>query len=253
MVNAIVHLLVLSVVAFFHFLLEHRMADIQDWVYFHGWEVVSLGKIIALFIISRFVGILSIERRPFISLFHLKRGFLKKDILIALTIFILGIVIVGKPNHVPTAEIDTYRVMMSFVGHLVFYGSDALLILALNEYLPLKRSYWPYQVVLFSLLSYLIQRNVFLFGVRWEGDVIFSLILVFYLLKVRGEFVWLHSFLAITLLFSPLSTFFGLDPLWGSKFSPFQFTGAMGGLEIGVFTLLTLVFLRRKTNGLMPV
>jgi hypothetical protein len=89
--------------------------------------------------------------------------------------------------------------------------------------------------------------------VRWQGDVIFSLILVFYLLKVRGEFVWLHSLLAIVLLFSPLSTFFGLDPLWGSKFSPFQFTGTIGGLEVGVFTLLILVFLRRKTNSLMTV
>lgn len=249
--NAIVHLLVLSIIAFFHFLLDHRMADIQDWVYFHGWEVVSLGKIIALVIISRFVGILSIERRPFVALFLHKRGFIKKDVLIALAIFTLGVVIVGRPNHVPSSETDFYRVLMSFVGHLVFYGSDALLILALNEYLPIKRSYWHYQVVLFSLLSYVIQRNVFLFGVRWEADVIFSLILVFYLLKVRGELVWLHSFIAIVLLFAPLSTFFGLDPLWGNKFSPFVFSGTISGLEIGVFTFIVLIFLRRKTNSLI--
>jgi len=229
------------------------MADIQDWVFFHGWEVVALGKLMSLFLVSRFVGILSIERRPFLQIFQFNRGMIRKDVLVALIIFLLGIVIVGDPKIIPNFEFNFYQVTISFIGQLIFYGSDALLILALNQYLPLKKRYWNYQIVIFSLISFIIQRNVFLFGLRWEGDVIFSLILVFYLLRFRDENVWLHSLLTILLLFAPLATIFGLDPLWGSRFSPFSFTNRVSGLEVGVFTLMTLFYLKNKEKKALPI
>lgn len=248
--NALIHLIVLSIVAFFHFLLEHRMGDIQDWVFFHGWEVVGLGKIIALIIMARFIGILSIERRPFVYLFRFQRGFFKKDVLMALTIFILGIIIVGDPQHIVGSEFDLYRTFVSFLGHFIFYGSDALVILALNKFLPLKDGQWRYQVVLFSLISFFVQKNVFLFGVGWKAEVIFALIMCFYLIRFENDVAWIHTILAILILFAPLATFFGLDPLWGNKFSTFRFTGEVGGLEVGVFTLLILFFLKRKEGSL---
>lgn len=225
------------------------MADIQDWVFFHGWEILALGKVISLFIVSRFVGILSIERRPFLYLFQFKRGILSKDILIALIIFILGIIIIGDPLHVKTSEINIYQIISTFIGQIIFYGTDALLILALNEYLPIKKGDWVYEVILFSLISFFVQRSVFLFGIRWEADVIFSLIFVFYLLRFRGEFVWLHSLVVIIFLFAPLATFFGLDPILGNRFSLFTFTNRVGALEVGVFTLMTLFYLKKKSKN----
>lgn len=226
------------------------MADIQDWVFFHGWEILSFGKVLSIFLVSRFVGILSTERRPFLSLYFYKKGFLKKDIFIALVIFILGLVIVGKPKSSPTYELDFYRVVVSYIGQVIFYGSEALLILALNEYLPLKRKHWHIQVILFSLISFIAHRSVFLFGERWEGQVIFFFILVFYSLKMRGEHGWIHSLLVILFLVAPVSSLFGLDPLWGSRFSPFYFVNKVTGLEIGVFTLVSLLYFRRKKLGL---
>lgn len=237
-------------VAFFHFLLSHRMADIQDWVFFHGWEILALGKVISLIIVSRFIGILSSERRPFYNLYSYKRGFLKKDLFIALVIFLLGMIIIGLPKSSPTFELDFYRVAVSYVGQFIFYGSEVLILLALNEYLPLKRKQWHLEVVLFSLLTFLIHKSVFLYGERWEGHVIFFFILIFYSLKMRGEFGWIHPVLTIFLLVGPISSFFGLDPLWGSRFSPFYFGKPITGLEIGVFTLVSLLYFRRRQLGL---
>lgn len=222
------------------------MGDIQDWVFFHGWEVVSFGKVVAVLIMARFIGILSIERRPFLHLLQFQKGLLRKEVLMAITIFILGVVIVGDPVHVNGSELNIYRIIISFIGHVIFYGSDALIILSLNKFLPLKPGQWRYQVVLFSLISFIVQQNVFLFGVGWKGSVIFTLILCFYLIRAGRDYVWLNCVMTILVLFAPLATFFGLDPLWGNKFSPFKFTGEVGGLEIGVFTLITLFFLKRK-------
>ncbi len=226
------------------------MGDIQDWVFFHSWEVVALGKVIALIIIARFIGILSIERRPFLHLFQFQRGHMRKDVLMAMIIFILSVVIVGDPQHVAGSELNLYRILVCFVGHVIFYGSDGLVLLALNKFLPLKPGLWRYQVVLFSFISFFVQRNVFLFGVGWKGEVIFAVIFCFYLIRSKGDYVWMHSLVAIVVLFAPLATFFGLDPLWGDRFSPFRFTGQVGGLEIGVFTLLALVFLKKKEGTL---
>lgn len=248
--NACVHLLILSIVAFFHFLLNHRMADIQDWVFFHGWEILTIGKLLSLFLVSRFIGILSSERRPFLHLYHFKKGILKKDLFISLVIFLLGVVIVGKPVAAVNFDLNFYRLSVSLIGPLVFYGSEVLVLLSLNEYLPLKKKQWHVQVILFSLITYLSHRALFLYGERWEGDVVFFFIFIFYTLRLRGSFGWIHPFCSIVFLILPLSAFFGLDPIWGSRFSPFVFVNKVTGLEIGVFTLVSFFYFRRKAFGI---
>jgi len=222
------------------------MADIQDWVFFHGWEILVIGKLLSLFFISRFIGILSSERRPFINIYLYRKGTINKELLISLTIFLLGIIIVGKPKAQNQFSFELDLLLISFFGQLIFYGTEAIIILVLNEYLPLKRKNWHLQVVLFSLFSYIIHQNIFLYGENWSSFIVFFFILLFYTLKLRGELGWINPFITIALLIVPLSTIFGLDPIWGSRFSPFIFTQSVTGLEIGVFTLITLIYFKRR-------
>ncbi len=248
-INAIVHLVILSIISFFHFLLDHRMADIQDWVFFHGWEVLALGKIIALVAIFRFLGILSFERKPLLHLLAFNRGFWRKELFICISFSLIGILFLGSPIQDETYEFNLYRFIVNLIGVSSFYLGEGLLVLALNKWLPLKRGQFSIEVVCFSLISFLIHKNLFVYGQGWNGVIIFHLIMVFSLLKMRGDFSWLHSFLWTLLFLVPLAIGFGMDPIWTDQFSPFEFLNEMTGIEVGVFTLLTLFYVRRRKLG----
>ncbi len=251
--NIISHLIILSVIIFFHFLLDHRLADIQDWIFFHGWEVLILGKLLSLGGMSRFIGILSSERNPLLHILSGARGFFKLEVIVAIVFMTIALLVVGKPEFQIANKWSFYPLLISYLGHIALFGGDALFILVLNKAIPLKRRAWSFEVVLFSAISFLIHKVIFLFGIEWNAHIIFSFILIFYSLKLRSELVWLHS-LTLTLLFvAPFFTLFGLDPLWGSRFSPFILSESVTGIAFAVFTSLAIAFFAGKKYKLISM
>jgi hypothetical protein len=252
LINIITHLVILSVVIFFHFLLEHRLADIQDWIFFHGWEILILGKLLSLGIMSRFMGILSNERSPLINILAGARGIVRTELFVGMVIMTLGLMIVGKPLLQETYKWSLYPLLISYIGLVVLLGSDALILLVLNKSIPLKRKAWTGEIILFSLISFLIHKMIFLFGLAWDSHIIFSFIFIFYCLKLRGEFVWIHSLIFIVAFLAPLFTIFGMDPLWANRFSPLFFSESSANLGFAVFSLVVISFLRAKKLNLIP-
>jgi len=253
LIHALVYLIVLSVIAFFHFLLDHRLADIQDWIFFHSWWILIFTKSASFFVISRFTGILSFERRPLFHLLRYRRGISRTEVFISIIIFLLGMTLLGKPVWREGFEWEFSSIFLSYIGVVLFFGFDALLVLNLNDQLPIKRKSWHYEVFLFSVMSFLFNKWTYFYGLNWSGQMIFFYVLVFYCLKLRSDFVWLHSFLIILLLIAPLCSFFGLGPLWSGLYSPFTFSSTIGTLEIGVFSLLTLFYFNSKRFKRIPL
>jgi hypothetical protein len=252
LLSILAHLVILSVVIFFHFLLDHRLADIQDWIFFHGWEILILGKLLSLGVMSRFLGILSIERSPLLHILSVSKGIFRIEVLTSMVIMLIGLMIVGKPLLQPTYKWSFYPLLISYLGNFVLLGSDALVVLVLNRTIPLKRKRWSLEVVFFSILSFCVHKLIFLFGLKWDAHIVFSFVLILYCLRLRGEFVWLHSLLLIAGFMAPLFTLFGLDPLWGSRFSPFAFSNGVTTLEFSVFVVLIIGFFRAKRLNLIP-
>ena len=42
----IVHHILISTVAFFHFQLDHRLGTIEEWIFAKGWEIILVSKVI---------------------------------------------------------------------------------------------------------------------------------------------------------------------------------------------------------------
>ncbi len=253
LVHALIYLIILSVIAFFHFLLDHRLADIQDWIFFHSWWILIFTKSVSFFVTSRFTGILSFERRPLLHLLSHKKGISRTEVFVAITIFILGMVFTGRPIWRENYEWEVSLLFLNYFGVGLFFGLDALLLLTLNDELPLSRKSWNIEVALFSFLAFLFNKWTYFYGLNWSGQIVFFYCLVFYSLKLRGDFVWLHSFLLITLLIAPLCALFGQGPLWSGLYSPFSFSAPLGSLEIGVFTIITIFYFNSKRFKKIPL
>lgn len=251
--HALIYLIVLSIIAFFHFLLDHRLADIQDWIFFQSWWILIFSKSTAFFVISRFTGILSFERKPLIHLLQYKKGIFRTEIYVAISIFLLGMALLGRPVWREEFEWELSSVLLNYIGVCLFFGLDGLLLLTLNDELPLKRKNWYIEIVLFSLMAFLFNKWTYFYGLNWSLEIVFFFILVFYCLRLRGGYVWLHSFLLILLMIAPLCALFGLGPLWKGLYSPFIFEKSIGGLEIGVFSVLTLIYFNSKRFKKIPL
>jgi len=252
LMTVLAHLIILSVVIFFHFLLDHRLADIQDWIFFHGWEILILGKLISLGVMSRFMGILSSERSPLIHILSESRGVLRSELFIAIVIMIIGLLIVGRPFLQDSYKWSLYPLFISYVGAVTLLGGDALILIILNKSIPLSRKSWSIEVALFSVISFLVYKLIFLYGTHWNLHIVFSFILTYYCLRLRGEFVWLHALILIVAFLAPFFSLFGLDPLWGSRFSPFTLSESVTGIAFSVLSLVVIVYLRAKKLNLIP-
>ena len=53
----IIQLCLISLAAFFHFLLDHDLGTIENWVFDLGWQIVIFCKVSAFFIIRSFLNI----------------------------------------------------------------------------------------------------------------------------------------------------------------------------------------------------
>jgi uncharacterized membrane protein len=59
-----VHIIELSLVSFFHFLLDHRLAVIEGWVFDKAWEMILIAKVLPILFLLKFVYLKSQSRHP---------------------------------------------------------------------------------------------------------------------------------------------------------------------------------------------
>ncbi len=58
------HLILVSVVSFVHFQLDHSLGIIENWIFDQGWEIVTIAKLLATFVIFKFIIIRTDTRKP---------------------------------------------------------------------------------------------------------------------------------------------------------------------------------------------
>lgn len=246
LLNTVLHVLFLSIVSFFHFLLDHRMADIQDWVYFHSWEILSLCKILSLVTVTRFTGLYSSERNPFLHLLRDKRGDLNKNVLTACFAVLVGLYFVGQPKATHLMSIEAIHYLTSGLGTFIFFLTEILVVMAINTDREVSDRYWSYEIILFSLISFLVHKYFFLFNSKWEPATILFLMFCFWLLRLSRKFLWINSVIPVLFIAVPSFAFFGLDPLWGDQYALFRFSYRGTFLEYFVFFGLAAFYLHRR-------
>ena len=84
------YLIIVSILAYFHFLLDHSLSVIEDWIFDHGWEIVIASKLLSLFIIVNFLNVQTDERAPLRKyLLDFKRNTPREIFVIIMFLFVL--------------------------------------------------------------------------------------------------------------------------------------------------------------------
>ncbi|RLA62881.1 MAG: hypothetical protein DRQ88_10125 [Epsilonproteobacteria bacterium] len=212
--------ILVSLITFFHFLLDHPIETIESWLFDNGWGLIITSKLIALYMIMK-VYILNKNEKPTLKRLVWKH-FIgpKKEIIPILITYVALFFLLDRINLIDHPEYEVSQVIKSFFYGLIFYLSDLFLLAQVSiDKKNIKNFIYPFIFIITSKLSFL------LITVSDEKGQIFSLITYFNMMLLmflsganRGNrFSLLAPLIFLAVYICPLISFFGLDPVWGDS------------------------------------
>ena len=152
-----IHLMLTSVFSFFHFLLDHEMTTIENWLSLNGWEIIGFAKLISFVVMTKLIQVNSYTDSSFRSEVREMEKIPSKKA-IASIFFLLVMfysLLVQFGGGIQTNQILDELFFSSFLGSIIFYGLDVLLIMVVVNYFKLKLKH-PLQVFALCLLFFLV-------------------------------------------------------------------------------------------------
>lgn len=209
-----------SLSAFIHFLLEHEINIIESWLQNYGWEIVILGKSLALYTVYYWSKVKSRSWPSFKSVKSLLTEWVQYKSLVLTVFCLFGLIAMGEVHFNPVYSSYLWGHLTSYVGVVIFYAVDIFFWLYLNDQFPSskrsileKAAFIAISLVAFrlSIPDYFKLWSIVLF-------VYFNLLLITHSqLKRFSNALWF-----LIIFVGPMNTLMGVDLVWGSDFSPFE-------------------------------
>jgi hypothetical protein len=217
----LVHLLLISVFTFFHFLLDHEMGAIENWISLNGWEIIVLAKLISLGLIAKIIQVNTYKQFNFLD--EIRDAVTlpsKKSISIVFFMIVMFYsLLIQFGGGIQSNKVWEDLFFSSFLGSCLFYSFDILCIGLIIKYFDLKITE-PIKIFIFCLLFFVISSKIVLpYMDKYSFFLVIHFASIFYLGYHRniGDLL-LYLFFII----APQSAFFGIDLVWDNSYSVFS-------------------------------
>ena len=240
-----VHLILISLVSYFHLLLNHNIRTIGDWIGDRGWALIIISKVLIFYIALQFIRLKSKKINLVKSYFRNSIQIPRKEILVALFFLIIGLLGVGRISYNETLIFEIDRILFSTIGAFVFFIVDFALIVVLEIFFPLDSELdKKRKLFLFPLLFYYFSYATFIY----EQTMSFKLYAFFFLLLYLGEWRrrnWTLPLLFLLAFLIPCYALFGLDPVWSSSYSIFKAENVISTFSLFILIAFAVGYLER--------
>ncbi|MCK5072407.1 MAG: hypothetical protein KAQ98_03210 [Bacteriovoracaceae bacterium] len=242
----ITHLLLISVIAFFHFLLGHKLAVIEEWIYDHGWNIVIMSKLISTWLVFKFIILKSDFRTSFGSMLRGRLLVPSKEVIVVCIFAFIFLVFQGSPKVIVHNDFRIWKILMAFIGHIVFYLSDMVIIVLLQKHYPLDKIRLNLRLLTFPLLFVLFSRISFIYASQMGIMIFFYFYFILYLIRVNENNY--SNILCFIVPMSCLGVVCGLDPVWGDSFSFVSMKNNPGILHLSVMVFMAMAYITLKRS-----
>lgn len=213
------HLVLISLISYFHLLLNHNIRTIGDWIGDRGWFLILLSKILIFYLALQFINLKSNKMTLIRSYFRNSIQIPRKEIFVALLFMLIGLMGLGKMGVNRTLIFELPRIVLSAAGTIIFFSVDYAMLVILEIFFPLRSMKENRRkLFLFPLLFYYFTYATFIY----EQNVSLKLYAYFFLLLYLGEWRrrnWTLPMLFLLAFLVPSYTFLGLDPVWSSNYT----------------------------------
>ncbi len=213
-------LILLSVSAYFHFLLSHRLEIIEEWIWDRGWILIVVSKLLSFYVMVQFISLQDSSRTALRNILSAKIAPLKLEVVVASALLFVLFVYLGAPAQFSKTSIQIEQVVMSYFGNILFYIIDIFFIVVLQNYFPVGNRKKLSKIFLFGILFFGLAKLIYFYATDLNYVVTINFLFCLYILEyLPTNLKNVFAFLAIFV--SPLSAFMGNDPIWGNSFSVF--------------------------------
>lgn len=215
-------LILSSIGAFFHFLLDHEISIVEAWLHNNKWEILILSKLLSLFLIHRWFSMRLYQLK---SLRTLVKELMKWPDLPAVVVPIFMVVSYLTLSRVLTATHNIgywYFHLVSYVGLFLFFGIEFVVMAHLEDVLNQKEK--PNRLLLGISYTLMFGFAFHMSVPDYYGLMPFVIFTFSTLLYLSGNSFnsWSNVVCFLLLFVAPMGSLFGLDPVWGHDFSPFK-------------------------------
>lgn len=241
------HLCLVSLVTFFHFLIDHDLHIIENWLNSYAWELIIFSKVISFGITLFFYELNSVKEK--LNFKKLKEySYKPSSRSFVFSVFLLVFFIALTLQFSRGIELDkkfTNSFYLSFLGSGAYYFIDFLFLfftISKNK-IEEKRSQIKYSLI--GIISFLLVTKLTLpYSTSFElYTFLHYLTLSIFLFnepKNLGN-IFIYSFCVI----SPLCALFGFDLLWGDIHSLYKYDKELPRIGIcGIWIIGSLYYLR---------
>lgn len=215
-----VHLILISLISFFHLLLDHNIRTIGDWIGDRGWSLIILSKVFVFYLAMLFVNLKTKKIFSLKSYFRNSVQAPRIEVIVTLLFLIIALFGLGEIHINKTMIIEIDRLLLSIAGSFIFFAVDYVLLVILDVFYPVREERLRLKrIILFPLFFYFFTAATFVY----EQTITLKLYAFFILLIYSGEWRrknWTLPAVFLIAFIVPSFSLFGLDPVWGEIYSP---------------------------------
>lgn len=240
--------IIVSLITFFHFLLDHSFEAIESGIFDNGWGLIIISKLVALFVVMK-IYVLNKNDRPSLKKLAMDHLTLPRKEVFPILLSYWGMFLLMENSSLVTG-VEFEKVIKSFFYAFVFYWSDLFLLAQISRKenkFALKNFLYPLFFIITSKLSFLLITVSDEIGQITIFITFFNMVVLLFLGNTRGNKFSLSGPLIFLIAYiCPMISFFGLDPVWGN-------TEAVRALDIAsyfknyiILSLLILCYIYLK-------
>lgn len=222
LIFVLTHLMLISVFSFFHFLLEHEMGTIENWISRNTWEILAIAKLIACWGLIRITQLNYYGDKKIWDYFkEMKLKPTKKSLAFAAFVLVVFYsLIVQFGGGIKSNQFLDDLFLSSYLGSSIFYGVDIFCLLYLQRFFNFKQnSLYRWSFIL--LILFLISSKIVL---PYLSKYFIFLIVHFLFLYYLGNKRLVGDMLVyLLLLVGPLSSLLGMDLVWDNSYAIFTY------------------------------
>lgn len=238
------HLILISLISFFHLLLDHNIRTIGDWIGDRGWSLIIISKVAVFYLATLFVNLKTKKIFSLKSYFRNSIQAPRIEVVVTLLFLVIGLLGLGEIKFNSTMIVEIDRLILSIVGSFVFFAVDYVLLVILDVFYPVREdSLRLKRMIVLPLLFYFFTAATFVY----EQTITLKLYAFFILLVYSGEWRrknWTLPAVFLLAFIVPSFSLLGLDPVWGEIYSPMAASKKISTTSVFVLIIFAIGYLQ---------
>lgn len=240
-----------SIGAFFHFLLDHEISIVESWLHNNHWEILITSKLISLYLLNRWFSMRLYELKTIRTLLKELIRYPEPKAIVVPIFMLLSYLTLSDIQFISQNVGYWYFHFISFFGLFLYFGIEFVVLAYLEDVLN-DGDNKPRSILLGIIFTIFFSAAYRLSVPDYYGLLPFVVLCYSTLIFVSGRSYknWSNVLCFLLLFVAPMGALFGLDPVWGDDFSPFKVERKLNFAFLAVIWVISFCYYKYRDQFL---